>query len=216
MNKIILITRPCYDDATNYLYYYAGLIIKEIENKGVPVLDLKNPRLTQQKLIGMLKSKDPFFIFFNGHGNESTIYGDKIKGEEEVLIEENKNHALLDKKLVYARACSAAKSLGKACKGGCFIGYNVPFSFWINQEWVAKPSNDNTAKLFLEPSNRIVQALLKGNTAQEAVNKSNDMTKKNILKLLKEKKEPGAVASIMLLWSNMQGLEICGHNGLRF
>ncbi|MCG2783108.1 MAG: hypothetical protein L6243_05915, partial [Candidatus Altiarchaeales archaeon] len=74
----------------------------------------------------------------------------------------------------------------------------------------AKPSNDKTARLFLEPSNLVVISLLKGNCTQEAFDKSQNMSKKNILKLLRHKKEPGAMASILLLWNNIEGQDILG------
>ncbi len=215
MTKLLLMTRPSYDDATSYLFYYAGIIVKEAEQKGIPVIDLKRPRLTQENFTNIMQDKKPSFIFFNAHGDEKTIYGDKTGAAEEILVQEGKNHHLLDSKLIYARACSAAASLGKACENGCFIGYNTPFSFWINEKWSAKPSNDKTARLFLEPSNLIVKSLLKGNTAEQAVNKSLSMSKKNMLKLLKEQEEPGAVASVMVLWNNTEGLTIEGDKETR-
>lgn len=216
MEKSILVTRPQYDDATSYLFYYASLILREAEERGLPVFDLKRPRLTQRKFTEIMEEKSPVFVFFNAHGSEKAVYGDKIGDEEEALVEEGKNHRLLDSKLVYARACWAAASLGRACSGGCFIGYKTPFSFWINKKWSAKPSNDDTASLFLEPSNMIASSLLKGNTTEEAVKKSLNMSKKNILKLLKEKEEPGATAAITVLWNNMEGMEIVGNKDMRF
>jgi hypothetical protein len=215
--KQILITRPSYDDATTYLFYYAGLIIKDAEEKMFSVLDLKRPRLTKDNFTKIIEKNSPSIIFFNAHGSENTIYGDKIGDEEEILIEEDINHEILNSRLVYARSCWTAASLGnKAClNGGCFIGYNIPFSFWCDERWSAKPLNDNLARLFLEPSNLIISSLLKGNTVEEAVIKSNDLSKKNILKLLRDKEEPGAIASIKLLWSNMQGLQVLGNNQLK-
>lgn len=214
--KTLLITRPDYDDATSYSFYYAGLIIKEAEERGISYIDLRRPRLTHKNFIEIVENKNPSFIFFNAHGDEKTIYGDKINGEEEVLVEENKNHNLLNSKIIYARACWAAASLGHSCKGGCFIGYIIPFSFWINEKWSAKPSNDKTAKIFFEPSNLIVGSLLKGNTAKDAVDKAANLAKKSILKLLKDKDEPGASASAMLLWNNMLGTAILGDKNMRF
>lgn len=211
---MFLITRPSYDDATNYLYYYAGLLIKEAEEKSIQYIDLKRPRLTPENFTNIVKAKDPRFIFFNAHGDAQRIYGDKIGKEEYILIEEGRNHHLLDNKLVYARSCWSAASLGKTCIGGCFIGYNVPFRFWHDEEWVTKPLNDNVAKQFLEPSNTIVSALLKGNTVKEAVEKSAIVTKKNMLKLLKEKTEPGSIASIKVLWGNLDGLEVIGNQDM--
>ncbi len=215
---IMLVTRPRYDDATYYLFCYAELVIKEAEERGIAVLDLKRPRLTRQNFTNMMMNdKPPLFVFFNAHGNEKAIYGDKVKtGEdEEILVEEGRNHHLLNSKMVYARACWSAASLGWACRNGCFIGYKMPFGFWMNEKWSTNPLNDNAAKLFLEPSNLIASSLLKGSTAEEAVDKSRNLSKKNILKLLKEKEEPGAMASIMVLWSNMESLEILGNRDMR-
>ena len=131
-------------------------------------------------------------------------------------MKEKKNNELLNSRLVYARSCWSATSLGKACSNGCFIGYNVPFKFFINEDWSAKPLNDNTAKMFLEPSNMVVSSLLKSNTTKESVEKSVNMSKKNMMKLLNEQKEPGAMASIMLLWNNMQGLTVIGNENMKF
>lgn len=218
MKNILLVTRPNYDEGTGYLFYYARQIIDFAEGKNIKVLDLVRPRLTKQNFSDLISNQDPVLVFFNAHGGEKIIYGDKIKGDEEILVEENKNHFLLNGRIIYARACWAAASLGKACtkQGGCFIGYKIPFSFWIDERWSSKPLNDNTAKLFLEPSNLIVSSLLKGNTTQEAFDKSLSMSKKNILKLLKIKKEPEAMPSIMLLWNNIQGQEIVGEKNIRF
>lgn len=218
MKKTLLVTRPNYDDATSYLFYYAKQIIDFAAEKNIKFLDLARPRLTKQNFSDLISKQDPLLVFFNAHGDESAIYGDKIKGSEEILIEENENDSLLSKRIVYARACWAAASLGKACvkKGGCFIGYKIPFSFWINEKWSSKPLNDKTAKIFLEPSNLIVISLLKGNTAQEAFNKSLNMSKRNILELLKIKKEPGALPCIRLLWNNIQGQEILGEKNMEF
>ncbi len=214
--KEMLVTRPNYDDATSYSFYYAGLIIEEAENKGIRAIDLRRPRLTKENFVSIIEDKDPSFIFFNAHGDEKVICGDKIGGKEDILIEENKNHNLLNSRLIYARTCFAGASLGKACKNGCFIGYNAPFSFWSNEKWSTTPLNDNTAKMFFEPSNLVVSSLLKGNTAKEAVGKSNALSKKTIFGLLKEENEPGAIACINLLWGNMEGLSISGNSSMKF
>ena len=218
MKRGLLVTRPSYDDTTSYLFYYAWEVIDSAREKGIKVLDLVRPRLTKQNFSDLISKQDPTLVFFNAHGDEKRIYGDKTDEDEEILIEEGRNHTLLSKRIVYARACYAAASLGKVCtrKGGCFIGYKTPFSFWIDERWSAKPSNDKTARLFLEPSNLVVISLLKGNCTQEAFDKSQNMSKKNILKLLRHKKEPGAMASIMLLWNNIEGQDILGDTNAVF
>lgn len=213
--KKMIVTRPNYDDATSYSFYYAGIIIKEAENKGIAVIDLKSPRLTRKNFENLVQSKAPLFLFFNAHGSHDAIYGDKIEGEEEILVKEG-NHQILDSKLIFARTCWAAASLGRKCKGGCFIGYKNPFSFYMDEQWSAKPSNDNTAKIFFEPSNAIPSSLLKGNTAEEAVKKSLQLSKKTMLQLLKNENEPGVLASVNLLWNNIQGTAIFGNAQMKF
>ncbi len=213
--KKMLVTRPNYDKATSYTFYYAGLVIKEAEKKGINVIDLKRPRLTRNSVTSIIENKEPGLIFFNAHGNEKIIFGDKINKEPEVLIKEGENHNILNFKLVYARTCMAASSLGKKIKGGCFIGYETPFSFWTDKRIDAVPERDKTARLFFEPSNLIVISLLKGNTAEEAVKKSANLTKKTILKLLRTKEE-GSMALISRLWNNMEGICISGNKQMTF
>jgi len=136
-----LITMPNYDDATSYLYYYAEELVKFAEEKNITVSQLKRPRLRRKILEESITKQNPQLLLFNAHGDETTIYGDKVEGEEEYLIREKENHQLLTGRLTYARACSAAASLGKACtqKDGCFIGYNQPFSFWTDTSRTTTP-----------------------------------------------------------------------------
>jgi len=214
--KKMLVTRPKYDEATSYSYYYAGIVIKEAGDKCIRVIDLRGRRLRRAVFEQIIGKESPSFLFFNAHGDEKTIYGDKIDGDEEFLVKEGENQGLLDCRLVYSRTCWSAASLGKTCKGGCFIGHCVPFSFWLDEKWSTNPNNDNVARQFFEPSNLIVSSLLKGNTAEEAVDKSKNLAKKTIMRLLNEKEEPGAMASVRLLWNNMEGTEIHGNRHMKF
>lgn len=219
MKKEFLITRPCYDNATNYLYHYANQIIKFAKDNGIKTIDLIRPRLTKKILTSMIKQQEPIFTFFNGHGSARTIVGDKINNKEEILIEENINHELLYDRLVFARACWAADSLGKACtknNDGCFIGYQFPFSFWCDEQWLGNPLKDNLAKLFIEPSDIVAESILTGHSATEAIEKSFMASKKAILGLLRKKEEPGAIESIKILWNNMDSLKLLGNENMCF
>ncbi len=213
----VIITTPNYDDATAYLYHYAEELIKFAENRGIAVSQLKRPRLRRENLQSSILQQKPQLLLFNAHGDEKTIYGDKTNQETEYLIKEGQNHQLLEGKLTYARACSAAASLGKACtnKSGCFIGYNQPFSFWIDTSRTTTPLKDKIAQLFLQPSNDLAISLLRGKTVGEAVNNFNIASKKNIIQLLGKKDEPGAMALAMLLWNNMTIQEVLGNEEMR-
>ena len=146
-----LITLPNYDDATSYLFCYTKEIIDFADQKGIFTIKLSRPRLTKENMEKSIAKQEPKLVLFNAHGDDKTIYGDKIMGEEEYLVKEGENHYLLEGRIIYARACYAAASLGKACtkNSGCFIGYSTPFSFWIDEKWSANPLKDQTARLFL-------------------------------------------------------------------
>lgn len=210
MNKPILITSPRYDDGTEYLSAYASEIIKEFDED----FSIKNFEKTEANKINVesyIKSKNPKFLFLNGHGNQSEIYGHK----EEVILSLN-NIILLKDRITYARACFSANILGqKAVKGnsGCFIGYIYPFSFWMSGERSATPLKDKSASLFLIPSNELVRSLLKGCSAQKANETSKDMMISNMRKLLvmEQKNEPGATGMLQILWGNYEGQVVLGN-----
>ena len=208
----ILITNPNYDLTTSYLFHYTKEVIDFAKGRGFDVIYLIRPRLNREVFSNFIFKKNPLFLLLNGHGNDAVIFGDKIDGVEESLVEEGVNHYLLEGRLVYARSCWSACSLGKECtkKSGCFIGYEVPFQFWVNENLSATPLKDETAKLFLEPSNILAKSLIKGNTAKQAVEISKQIYKKHMLHLLNNKEELGTMRFIRSLWNNMEGLVILG------
>ncbi len=212
-----IITMPNYDDATAYLYCYAEELVRFAEENNISIIQLQRPRLQRKVLEESIQKQNPQLLLFNAHGDEKTIYGDKIGNEEEYLIREGENHRLLAGKLTYARACSAAISLGRAGveKNGCFIGYNQPFSFWTDTSRTTTPLKDKIAEIFLQPSNELVVGLLRGKKAKEAAEIFISSSKKNMLRLLAKQDEPGAMALAMLLWNNMMAQEVVGNEEMR-
>jgi len=183
MNNDFLLTRPRHDETTNYLYYWAELVVKEAKKRNFKIIDLTGKRANSDDFSGRVKKVNPSIIFFNGHGNPNVITGHN----NEILIEVNKNDILLKDKIVYAISCSSAKNLGRSSieKGTkSFIGYNEDFVFMHEKDKITKPAKDNTAKLFLEPSNLVMMALLKGNCAGDSSKRSKNEFKRNIRKLL--------------------------------
>ncbi|MDP3698097.1 MAG: hypothetical protein Q8R47_00770 [Nanoarchaeota archaeon] len=209
-----VITMPNYDDATAYLYSYSEELIKFAEQNRISIIQLKRPRLRRANLQTSISKQKPQLILFNAHGDEMTIYGDKLTNTTtEYLIRKGENHHLLEGKLTYARACSAATVLGRACVqkgGGCFIGYNQPFSFWTDTARTTTPLKDRVASLFLKPSNELAMALLRGKSAREAADVFMALSKKNLLQLVNKKEEPGAMISAMILWNNISAQEVLG------
>jgi hypothetical protein len=217
MDKILFVTRPSYDDGTEYLSEYASLVLKEAEKLGIDKKDFWGEKVNKKEVEKFIEIKNPKLLFINGHGDNDVLCGHK----DEIIFSSNNNISLLKDRIIYARACNAAVSLGKKATegaGGCFIGYKYPFSFWIDNKWSAKPLNDKTAALYLLPSNEVVISLLKGSSTQRAYEKSKTMMVENMKKILKmeEKKEPGAMGMMQVLWNNYDGQIIQGNKEAHF
>jgi len=217
MGKILFLTCPEWDNGTQYLSRYSTLIIQQAKKLNIEYKAFYKDEAIPEKTTKYLIKKQPSLIFINGHGDEKSLEGDKDK----ILFSVDKNLNLLKNKITYARACNAGNLLGKkiAEKGKtCFIGYKSPFSFWIDNKRCSTPLKDKIASLFLLPSNEIIISLLKGKTAKQANEISKKMMVKNMLKIVKmnEKKEPGAMAWLSLLWNNYSGQVLLGEDNLKF
>lgn len=197
----ILITRTDCDDVNNYLFQYSKHILNFASENNIKVRDLKNEENNRETLSSSIKKLNPRLIVFNGHGNKNTIWGHKGN----ILIKEGENEDLLKNRIVYARSCDAAVSLGEATiKSGTevFIGYKGKFALCTVPHKECLPGEDEVAKLFLEPSNLIVTSLLKGNTAEQANEKSVNLMIKEISKLQAQPEIEGSQHIIpFLIWN---------------
>jgi len=217
MERGLIITLPNFDDATSYLAYYSKEILVEIIKRGnIKIKEISNKQdLTMKYFSEVIRKLNYNFIIFNGHGEEDSIYGYK----DEILIKVGFNEELLKERIVYARSCNAGMILGpktmKNNKEGCFIGYTLPFVFFIDQKWSAKPNNDNTARIFLEPSNLLPISLIKGNSTGESNNRSKRAIIKNMKNILKNEKEPGADSLLAGLWNNYIGQVLIGNENAK-
>lgn len=213
MERGIIITLPRHDDVTDYISQFSRSIIKEADKKNVNVKTIKDKEVNKKDFEKVVKKLDYNMIIFNGHGSDKCIYGYKNK----ILIECDVNDNLLNKKITYARVCNAGATLGEKYikdKHGCFIGYKLPFMFYINTNRISKPLSDHTAELFIEPSNLIPISLIKGNTAIEAHESSKTAILKNINKVLRNKdKEHYLIAEA--LWNNYVGQVILGNESIK-
>lgn len=199
-DKILLITRPNHDITTNYLYYWSEKIIDEADKKYVKVIDLKGKRANRKEFTKIISKTSPSIVIINGHGDNKTVTG----FDNEYLISKSQNENLLKKTVTYAVSCSSAKELGPACIASgarAYIGYTDDFTFVIDQSKITRPLEDNTAKLFLEPSNQVGISLIKGNNPQVSYQKSQDAFRRNIRHLLtSESSEEEKEALPFLLW----------------
>ncbi len=138
-------------------------------------------------------------MFWNGHGDDNIVTGHK----NEPLVIANKNDYLLKNKIVYAISCRSAKNLGREAveKGALsYTGYDDDFIFCYESNKTTKPLEDNTAKLFLEPSLLFIKSLLKNNTVEESLNRAKDEMKNNLKKAYSEEDS----SSSRFLWWNLK------------
>jgi len=208
-NASMLITRPKDDPTTNYLFYWAGLVIDEAKKRGFRVFDLKEKRANKKELSSFIKKMGPDLLFFNGHGDPDIITG----CNQEALVQSNYNENITKDRLVYALACSAAAKLGTRCvKAGAqaFIGYKNLFIFLTEQTFITRPLEDQTAALFLEPSNIVTISLIKGNSAGDAYRRSQREFKRSIRKLLIDESPQTDKSSLRFLIWDMENQACLG------
>jgi hypothetical protein len=215
MKKRMLVTRPEYDLTTQYLSSYAGLNIKFAKDNGILVTDMTYGNISKNNFNNIVKNTNPKLLFLNGHGEENYVIGDK----NEIILKEGDNHNILKGKITYARTCWCGVSLGKKCEeyktDSCFIGYNLPFRFLIDENWSSNPLKDKLASLYLIPSNELVKFIIKGNKTGEAHEKSKRLMIENMNKIISQN-EPWALGMLKVLWTNYDGQVIYGNKELVF
>jgi hypothetical protein len=200
MTRSILVTRPRFDRTTKYIAEWAKKVIAFAKDKGVKVIDLADHRANRVEFEGTVQKTNPDFIFFNGHGNESSIMGH----DNEVLASVGTSGDFVCKRIIYALSCSTGKTFGPWCikaRTLAFIGYKEDFGFYYMDEKRTRPFEDKLAALFLEPSNQVAVSLLKGHTAGEAYNASQNSFRHSIRKLLSTvSTQSESVALPLLVW----------------
>lgn len=184
MDKSLLITRPEHDLTTRYISKWSEKVIDEVNGKGVEITDLHREKANKGRVLGILKKKAgmKMLVVLNGHGSADTVTG---HNDEPLITKENAE--VLATKLVYARSCQSAKTLGPAAvvKGAlAYIGYKEDFIFIIDDDKTTKPLEDSKAALFMEPSNYVVTSLLKGHSAKDSNDRSRIQFRKNLEKTL--------------------------------
>lgn len=190
----MVITRPNHDVTTNYLSFWSQPVVDYADKRSLRVIDLRGSRATRKEFESILRKRGgQRFIFLNGHGSAEKVAGQN----DEVLVEVGENDDVFFGTVVYARSCSSAAVLGpkSVAKGAiAYLGYTDDYVFFVEDECVTQPLKDKTARLFLEPSNQVAIAILKGHTTGEANGQSKDMIKHTIQTLMtsetpKEEKE---------------------------
>lgn len=201
MSRALLVTRPNHDLITTYLFHWSKLVIKEARKKRIKVLDLSGNKANNKTFVSYMTEHQPILVFFNGHGDEATITG----YDNDVLVSVGQNEEMLSEKIVYARSCDAAKSLGRKCieKGTlAFIGYKKKYVIGYSPSKVTTPLKDEIARLFIEPSNLVPISLLKDNKVKDAYRKSQEAMLKHLRFMLSTKASPSQKDAVPYLWIN--------------
>lgn len=203
MDGLFFITRPKYDDATCYLFYWSQEIIDFAKNNGFRVISLDKERVDKKTVINILVKTSPDLVFLNGHGDKDKIIGGK---KEEIILDTNEK-TNLKIKIIFSRSCRSAKTFGPHSISilgvKAFIGYDEDFTFYYDPEKIFRPLDDKLAELFLKPSNYVAVALMKGYSALESNDKSKNLFKKNIEKLLIEGPSSENYTAISFLYWDM-------------
>lgn len=208
-SQVFLVTRPNYDPATHYLYYWSECVIDEAVKKHLRILDLKGKAASRENLLSYSQKHRIALILFNAHGSFSKIFGQFNK----VLLDEDSVDIDLSGAIIYARSCNSAVILGQALVDRgvkSFIGYSQEFAICQTTSKISNPIQDSIAKLFLEPSNMIPISLIKGNNVQQSHDKSINMMKKNLYHMLSSDASPEERDSAPYLWRNMKYQTIAG------
>lgn len=212
-SKSLLVTRPEHDIATRYLARWSEPVLKEAGRKGVRVVDLHKKKANSSRVRGVLKKRSPRLVFLNGHGSDEVVTGH----DNEVILDEG-DREVVEGKIFFARACKSAKKLGFALVANgaaVYLGYEEDFVFLLNENKASRPLEDRTAALFLEPSNHVVIALLKGHSAREANERSRRLYGANIARLLTQEGSEDYDAVKLLYWDMVHQV-VCGDENAAF
>lgn len=200
----MIIIRTNHDIQTHYLYAWSEYLIKEAERRDFNVVKIEGKDITEEIVRSRIKNRKPNFIFFNGHGDSTSLFNN----DKKPFININSSD-IFEETITFARACDCLEGLGKsAVKKGCraFIGYKRKFWIVRHHKYECRPLKDEIAKPILECSNVVAEELIKGKTVDQAVKKSHEKSADYILKLIYSK-EPLAVASLQAIVANDSALD---------
>mgnify|MGYP001582766571 CR=1 FL=1 len=205
----ILITRPNHDLITTYISQWSEFIIAFAKSKSHVTYDLFGKKADRKTFEHYLVSNKPSFLFLNGHGSSDVICGYR----DEVLLDNASDSTLIQGKIIYARSCNAGENLGNTLvtKGVvAFVGYKKSFSIAMQNKFAVRPKEDPLARFFLEPSNLIASTIIKGNTVQEAYQRSMREMKKTLSEMISSN-IPNKKDYAFALYNNMISQVVIGN-----
>jgi len=172
MSRVIVVTNPSHDRATNYLDAWIKHVLSNISIPDVEIFELTESKATKENFEKLVNEKNPQLILFHGHGSPDSIMGFNYG----VLVKCDSNLEILKDKIVHSLSCDSGKKMGPAAvKIGsvAFIGYKEEFKFiHLNKLTEQERLTDGIASLFLKPAFSAVTSLIKGDTIKEVYTKS--------------------------------------------
>ena len=203
----MIVIRANHDIATSYLFAFSEESIKEAETKGFKIAKIEGNEISEATLRSRIKNRKPKFIFFSGHGSDTSLFDNHKK---EFISMDSAD--VFKETVTYTIACSCLVKLGSAAvDNGCyaFIGYEKPFWIARDHKYESTPLKDRIARPIIECSNVILKSLIKGNSVEESIKKSHEKAADEILKLIYSK-EPLGPASLQALVYNDEALSFKG------
>ncbi len=164
----MLITLPKFDPTSCCVSAWSEEIIKIAERNGINTIPIREKNVTKSCIESNIKSKNPRFLAFNGHGTDTIIAGH----DNEPLITLGENDNLLESRIIHSFTCNSAKKLGRECNSDAFIGYDDIFWLYMDGNKTANPLKDEFARPFMESALEAPKQLAKRKTAGEAYDES--------------------------------------------
>lgn len=217
MSRIILATNPANDVMTDYIDAWHNEVVKLAKKQSDTIIfELNREQSNKEELLQLIEEKNPQLVILNGHGSYNSVFG----FDGSILIKSNEDEKILTKRIIHSLACSAGKVLGPSCiKIGAlaYIGYKEDFkiAYLGNNTTRRDKFNDPLATLFLEPAFEAAFSLIKGSTAKEAFNNSQNKYLEN-LNLTIARNNPGLNTVVApVLYHNLTN-QVCLGDGKAF
>lgn len=217
MARIVVITNPAHDVPTQYLDVWVEKAITAAKKqKDTKIIELAKEEVTRDNLEKTISAENPNLILFHGHGNNTVIGGFK----DTILIKADENIELLNNTIVHSLACESGKTIGpKSIEIGtqAFIGYKEEFKFMHSGKVTKKEkANDGIASFFLEPAFEAVIALIEGDDAATAFERSQKIYKENLKMLVAQNATAQNTAMPSLLFHDLKYQVQLGESTARF
>lgn len=169
------------DETTEYLETWAQKVEEKASQQGdVLFFKLTKAEVNRVNFEALIKEKDPRLVLVNNHGTEDSI----LDFQSTALVKCNQNPEVFRERIAHVLACETGSKLAPACiqaGAAAYIGYTQAFRF-VGYGWENK-AQDPLASMVLDPAFEAVIALIEGASIEEALRRSQAMTKAILLRL---------------------------------